>query len=287
MSVHKALVVAVPLALLTLVALQGCKSNEIAVTNNNGPGVTDGGTRASCQANPPVSKTGTSPMALMGLTDGATCYWMDQTEVSNAQYSAFLSDTAAKTQPAECSANTSFVPDPTCDGRDADAGDGGMAAKPDNLPVVCVDYCDAAAYCAWAGKTLCKGGAAATDAKTSRWYAACSEGGPKAYPNASGTSVGTCNAKSGGALAPVGTSSCETNDGVQDLAGNAAEWVDECDGAGKCNVRGGSVQSNAQDGSCKGALSLPRIPPNPSVLAFVGFRCCADAPAGSAITADR
>ena len=329
------LAVAIPTGAIAI----GCKSNDIGVVNNNGPGVSEGGARAQCHAMPPTSKPSTAPMALVGLTDGQTCYWIDETEVTVAQYDAFLADTASKAQDPSCSANTSFTPDPACTGMEAgaaggggapdageldagvfdageldasdpDAGDAGIdtsdaagsggdaagsggggvdagAIAGQTLPIACVNWCDAWAYCAWAGKTLCKGGASADDPSTNRWYSACAEGGKKTYPNSDGTRRQTCNATGGGNIAPVGTSTCATSDGVQDLSGNVAEWVDECDSTGECNVRGGSVESNAGEASCKGIVTLPKLPPEPSVLAYVGFRCCVDAPPGSVVAPDK
>ena len=111
---------------------------------------------------------------------GAQC--VDSTEVTNAHYAQFL---AAKVtpqsttkSPAHCSWNTTFTP-----------SQGWPATGKDAYPVVYVDWCDALAYCQWAGKRLCGavGGGALpygdyADANKSQWLYACSGKGTKKYP---------------------------------------------------------------------------------------------------------
>ena len=64
-------------------------------------------------------------------------YWIDRTEVTNAQYGLFVASTGHR-EPSTCDLGV-----PTFDD----------AAMQDH-PVVCVDWEDAAAYCLWAGARL-------------------------------------------------------------------------------------------------------------------------------------
>jgi sulfatase modifying factor 1 len=80
------------------------------------------------------------PVAIrVGAAPNTFC--IDATEVTNAQYRAFLAAKGSDLggQPETCTWNTSYLPGvwpvpPTLDG----------------FPVVTVDWCDAHAYCAWA-----------------------------------------------------------------------------------------------------------------------------------------
>lgn len=82
---------------------------------------------------------------------GASC--IDSTEVTNAQYAAFLAAVGnTPAQSAPCTGNTSFVPA------------AGWPAASGTASVVEIDWCDAFAFCAWAQKKLCTG---------STWKAAC------------------------------------------------------------------------------------------------------------------
>jgi formylglycine-generating enzyme required for sulfatase activity len=126
-------------------------------------------------------------MVLVSDMLGGFC--IDATKITNAQYNAFLTAVAMDPtfqQPAKCAWNMSLMP-------------AGMMNAPD-FPVVNVDWCDAHAYCAWAGKRLCGrigGGAnpfaAFADASSSQWYAACSAGGTKAFPYGAAYDPLACN----------------------------------------------------------------------------------------------
>jgi formylglycine-generating enzyme required for sulfatase activity len=106
-----------------------------------------------------------------------TSFYADSTEVTSAQYALFLAAKSAKLgeQAAECSWNMSFEPDFV---------QGQPMARP-NQPVTNVDWCDAAAYCAWADKQLrgkIGGGelqlADLADPSKSQWYLACAGHSP-------------------------------------------------------------------------------------------------------------
>src|SRR5262249_37297314 len=107
-------------------------------------------------------------------------YGVEATEVTNKMYASFLATNPSKTnQPAYCEWNATFTP----------LDEWPVAPSLDDYPVVFVDFCDAAAYCKWAGRKLCGrigGGANAyldyADPTKSEWYNACSAGGTLAYP---------------------------------------------------------------------------------------------------------
>lgn len=129
------------------------------------------------------------------------------------------------------------------------------------------------------GKQLCRGEyAKPADAKTSSWYSACSHRGQDDYPYGSNYLAGACNGQDSneGAPGPVeGHTACTTPDGVLNLTGNVAEWVDECiDAKGMqdaCKVRGGSYRSEPKALRCDAAVS----PERGSAQPYYGFRCCA------------
>jgi sulfatase modifying factor 1 len=209
---------------------------------------------------------------------------IDATEVTGAAYAAFLAvyyDSAL--QPPECAWNSTFVP----------AG----PTLGDDYPVTYVDWCDAAAYCAWAGKRLCGlfGGAAADlvddEAEINlydEWYNACTGAHPgtdsrghQKFPYGDAFDASACNVLIDGvaaALAPTGSkSACEGGyPGLFDMSGNAAEWSAACDGtdgAGDlCRKRGGSVKAGAIYVRCESIHHQERS----TTQAHTGFRCCAD-----------
>jgi sulfatase modifying factor 1 len=164
----------------------------------------------------------------------------------------------------------------------------------DNHPQVCVDWCDAYAYCQAVGKRLCGkigGGPNGYDdlanASLSQWYNACTSHGANLYPYGNIFDGQACNGfyYTGGDLItiPVGSlGSCQATvlgyQGVFDLSGNVREWEDSCDGAGQlanCRIRGGSYASSNGDGSDMSCSGYGYEYSNfDYATTSVGFRCC-------------
>jgi len=225
-----------------------------------------------------------------------TCFTLgvEATEVTRAQYAAFVAS-AEVTQVPGCAAfNTSFAPDANCMADPTVCQGSGC----DSHPQVCIDWCDAYAYCAHVGKRLCgriSGGMnpfdRAADPGSSQWMNACSAGGQykygsgarvdsgPAFCNYVGTQLGTTHAV--GTHAGC-TSPSPTYDHLMDLSGNVAEWEDSCErpidtinlitGSDACRTRGGSFSSPLAALSCDAvpASALRRD----AVAPDVGFRCC-------------
>jgi formylglycine-generating enzyme required for sulfatase activity len=150
---------------------------------------------------------------------------IDSTEVTQAQYDAFLNwGPSINGQLPECSWNGSYLSSTT--------------GNPPSFPVTGVDWCDAYAFCKWAGKHLCGkigGGtldmAENTNATQSQWFNACSAGGSRTYPYGTSYIPGACNAVDGGSVSAVKSfSQCVGGyPGIYDLAGNVEEWQDSCE----------------------------------------------------------
>ena len=148
------------------------------------------------------------------------------------------------------------------------------------LPAVDVDWCDAYAFCSWAGKRLCGkigGGSGDDDGGANQWLHACSFGGAHVYPYGGAYSPTACNGIDfdAGALLPVGTlGTCVGGYvGLFDMSGNALEWDDTCDGPAmtdRCRLNGGSFLNTAPELRCDFVNGAPRSARFP----YVGFRCC-------------
>jgi sulfatase modifying factor 1 len=146
----------------------------------------------------------------------AAGFCIDATEVTRTQCQAWLAMTPGTSgQVSACAWNDTYVPG--CYWRPGTKGD---------HPVVCVDWCDAFAYCQGVGERLCgkvEGGTNGfydvDNASTSQWYPACSYG--DTYEDAA------CHSRKNdpettlevGALA-----SCQFYLGVFDLSGSVWEW---------------------------------------------------------------
>jgi len=197
---------------------------------------------------------------------------IDAREVSGEAYALFLADDVAlDSQPPMCAWNTTFVPSE-------------WPPSKLTLPVVWVDWCDAFAYCRWAGKRLCgkiAGGPADFTKPTlpsDQWYAACAGPSQWIYPYGPTFNVDACNSGFDGmpGLVPSGGfPDCQGSPpGLYDMSGNVWEWVDACDGDGmesQCLRRGGSFYTDLEkDLRC----DLQSYRPRTTALDHVGLRCC-------------
>lgn len=247
-------------------------------SGSGGSGNASGSAGADAGTQCPTGLPGPELVLVPTLAGGHYC--IDSTEVTQAQYQAFLSTNPSTAgQKAECAANTQFVPEAqgACTDYTGLFDPTGSADK----PVVCVSWCDAIAYCAWAGKRLCgRVGAGAADpskladANESQWFNACSKGGTLAYPYGPAFDQTACpvNQASGPPLPVKSNAACVGGyPGLHDMSGNVDEWEDACEGD-KCPVRGGSMVLGAEAGACSWKYLVPRVAHD----GFTGFRCCAD-----------
>jgi hypothetical protein len=220
---------------------------------------------------------------IVAPSPGGGSYCIDVTEVTYKDYTAFF-NANPQNQPSYCLWNLTYVPADNWPAAPADSG----------KPVVDVDWCDAYAYCGWAGKRLCGnslGGASGiTDYKDpakSMWFNACSAQGVNEYPYGHTYKPTECNGAEysdsfGGTYVvrtdygdvPTGHGCAGGSPGLYDMSGDVAEWEDSCSGAigssDSCRIRGGSFESSAADLRCDADKQLTRD----GHAADVGFRCC-------------
>jgi formylglycine-generating enzyme required for sulfatase activity len=208
---------------------------------------------------------------------------IDSTEVTAGQYVDFArtADAAAFVLPT-CEWNTTFQPD------FPDDQTWPPTPATENYPVVGIDWCDAVAFCRWAGKNLCgaisAGGTVDTsngyrDSTLAQWFKACSHDGQRAFPYPGDASADACASEFRDFGGPGGTAEvramkgCEGGyAGIFDMAGNAEEWIDACDSTDPksyCIVQGGSTSYNTP--GCATDTSFTRD----TTSAQIGFRCCA------------
>jgi formylglycine-generating enzyme required for sulfatase activity len=131
-------------------------------------------------------------------------FYIDRVEVTTARYARFLAATGSERAPDDWETLSLPV--------------GG------ELPVVGVDWREASAYCAWAGKRLpteaeWEKAARGSDGRTFPWGDTSPTPAEANYENTSPTPYD-------GGLAAVGTHRAgDSPHGLSDMAGNAAEWV--------------------------------------------------------------
>jgi formylglycine-generating enzyme required for sulfatase activity len=236
----------------------------------------DGGEDAHCFAACGSAECGQCPdVPLVSVpTPGGDSFEIDATEVTNAAYANFLAaGVSISQQSQECAWNTTYLPRLEWPPADADA----------HRPVVFVNWCDAAAYCRWAGKRLCgKIGGGSNgyndykDPKLDQWYAACSAGGLSTYPYGNTYDQGACNGvdyHANKTLDVAQLSACQGGyPNLYDMSGNVAEWEDACAGD-TCRVRGGAFDHTSTPMllACDGSFDAYA---RGADAERVGFRCC-------------
>jgi formylglycine-generating enzyme required for sulfatase activity len=165
-------------------------------------------------------------------------------------------------------------------------------------PIRCVDWCDAQAFCLWAGGELCGGW---TDGQFvgpsdvhDQWGLACSGANGWSYVSGTTAVLEQCNVGlSEAGLCPslLGQNNCAPTDatsfpeckspcGAVNMIGSVAEWVLSCGnpdadgGPGtECQYRGGSFAENLNDATC---FPGPRHTMSISTRdRGIGLRCCA------------
>ncbi|MGE0550483.1 MAG: formylglycine-generating enzyme family protein [Kofleriaceae bacterium] len=238
-------------------------------------------------------------------SEASVPFCIDVTEVDRASYDAFASaPPVISNRPANCV-------------NDIISSALALEARP-HQPVVGVDWCDAWAYCAAAGKRLCGriGGGTFADLETdpldptqSEWHHVCTRAGRTAFPYGDTYVEGACStwAIPGQFGEQMSTSDVGSRAdcqggiaGVYDLSGNVWEWVEECgpartlpDGtvARGCRARGGSVVVDEPPASAfdqtlwrcdvDSRILLDTWLPANLQWPTIGFRCCADPVDGS------
>jgi formylglycine-generating enzyme required for sulfatase activity len=207
-------------------------------------------------------------------------FCIDSAEVTNDDYAAFLLAKGGDTsgQPPQCAGNI-YIP---CNG--VTCAEWPPASTDGALPVGGADWCDALAYCAWAGKRLCGkigGGSVGTtgwnDPSVDEWMYACTGGIGLAFPYGNTFAADACNGLDHGVNARVAVDSmpgCSGGfPGVHDMSGNVFEWEDACN-ATRCYGRGGSYRSTMASGDlqCTGQTFVLFG----NYYAEDGLRCCSD-----------
>ncbi|MBS2020407.1 MAG: SUMF1/EgtB/PvdO family nonheme iron enzyme [Deltaproteobacteria bacterium] len=216
-------------------------------------------------------------------------FCIDSTEVTVKQYRDFTTKKGNDTsgQPPQCAWNTDYT-----------AGLGGN----DDIPIAGIDWCDAYAFCQWAGKRLCGkqvadkfAGPVPTsglgDFTSNEWLIACTLNGQLLYPYGATHQPTACNTgdvDAGRTVAVGSKPGCNGGfPGVYDMLGNLWEWYDgPCpppdagadagDGGPakhECFVKGGAFLTAGPNINCRvdgrGASRDRRAQD-------IGFRCCAD-----------
>ena len=218
--------------------------------------------------------------------NGFPSFCIDQTEVSVGDYRAFYEGNNFPLAPTLIPPHCSWKGTAAAGYRPMGHGPGGQVVDyiwghfdtktEENRPVQGLDWCDAATYCAWAGKRLCGSDMPANRhidstqtmwAHAGEWFRACA--GPTGTPYPYGATFNATACNEGG----VGTdpdpfktanvdmpSTCVAAwpaGNVFDLLGNVAEYEDDCvDGSGAteaqdvCHVRGGPYPLSGNYNTC-------------------------------------
>ncbi len=227
---------------------------------------------------------------LVEVREAGEAFCIDAREVTQIDYAAFLEVARGTRETDECDWNVIDAPCPS--GEEWQGGCGEPDGPcPNHFDPVgtperrmgCVDWCDAKAYCEWAGKRLCGGlgGRVVTLEENwgpdspvlTEWRFACTQGGRTKYPYGDAHEIGRCDDYS--APGPsYGSAECRGTlpryDAIADLPGSVREWTALCEDS-RCSTEGGSSAGPAASCEMSGASSMR------SLSKHLGFRCCTDA----------
>lgn len=278
--------IAVVLGVVVLVPVPACGDfrdgddpGEARDAGGGDGGIDDTGAAADV-ATADVAPPDGAPPAERVPTVVAGGFRITATEITQRQYQEFLVavDGTNVAQPAVCAWNASFAP--------AAGSDCALDANTTpNRPVRCVDWCDAHAFCEWAGLRLCgsiEGGptpfADFKNPGVSQWQKACGGTANTPYPYGASLNPAACSFALGQSGPPTDVGvmqACEGGyTGVFDMLGNVGEWEDSCDAAtgaaDSCRIRGGYYTYAADVITC-GTGEAPR---RDQASAKFGIRCC-------------
>jgi formylglycine-generating enzyme required for sulfatase activity len=222
---------------------------------------------------------------------------IDATEVTVAKYAAFIAAFEAETpanqklnQHAVCGWNGSVRPNvatpdaagPTVPAMECLSYDLAteVVARP-NGPIRCIDWCDAAAYCIWAGGYMCRSNEG-DPTHPVEWKTACASPSGNKFPYGQNYLANHC-VDAGILPKPTNVATyplCQSSyAGVYDMSGNVSEWLDcgcEFEGTDPTTTNaylgGGAYHNTGDDLDC--------TPNNTSAIGGfrkdVGARCCYD-----------
>jgi formylglycine-generating enzyme required for sulfatase activity len=170
-------------------------------------------------------------------------FWIDQYEVTNAQYQQFLAET----------------------GHSAPAGwpNGMLPAGQGEFPVRGLTWAEAEAYCAWAGKRL---------PGEAEWEIAARGLDGRLYPW--GNNQGAVNLPQSGTYRVGSKLTNQSPFGLFDMAGNVWEWVGEPYAPIQPDHR--IIRGGANDLLKDMAYRLQGDPNTPTMFSGAGVRCAAD-----------